>query len=300
MLKRSLTGAVILLVTVAFVLLKMVSAIFFDVFVLIIATAALYEMINAYKVVDRIPNKIALYLVPVLMCLVYIFAPTVLMALALNLLIAVVLLVYLLTNDIVEFARDRRNGTTEPNVSVLNQKLFEKTKISMMIYAYPLLPISFLFAINHLPYEIGYIGIILVFVVAMLTDTCAYLVGKFFGKTKFVPEVSPNKTVAGLVGGFLGGIIGSLACYFIFYYTDLFSVLNIAGQGVSITAFLLIAVIGSFINQLGDLIASAFKRKINIKDYGNVFPGHGGFMDRYDGTMFVAFFVYLILVVFFV
>ena len=80
----------------------------------------------------------------------------------------------------------------------------------------------------------------------------------------------------------------------------MFSVLNIAGQGVSITAFLLIAVIGSFINQLGDLVASAFKRKINIKDYGNIFPGHGGFMDRYDGTMFVAVFVYLILVVFFV
>jgi len=300
MLKRSLTGAVILLITVAFVLLKMVSPLFFDAFVLIIAVAALYEMIKAYKEIDKIPNKIALYMVPVLMCLVYIFAPTVLMALALNLLIAVVLLVYLLTNDIIEFARDRRNGTTEPNVSVLNQKLFEKTKISMMIYAYPLLPISFLFAINHLPYEIGYIGIILVFVVAMLTDTCAYLVGKFFGKTKFVPEVSPNKTVAGLVGGFLGGIIGSLACYFIFYYTDIFSVLNIAGQGVSITAFLLIAVIGSFINQLGDLVASALKRKINIKDYGNIFPGHGGFMDRYDGTMFVAVFVYLILVVFFV
>lgn len=300
MLKRSLTGAVILLITVAFVLLKMVSPLFFDAFVLIIAIAALYEMINAYKEIDKIPNKIALYMVPVLMCLVYIFSPTVLMALALNLLIAMVLLVYLLTNDIIEFARDRRNGTTEPNVSVLNQKLFEKTKISMMIYAYPLLPISFLFAINHLPYEIGYIGIILVFVVAMLTDTCAYLVGKFFGKTKFVPEVSPNKTVAGLVGGFLGGIIGSLACYFIFYYTDMFSVLNIAGQGVSITAFLLIAVIGSFINQLGDLVASAFKRKINIKDYGNIFPGHGGFMDRYDGTMFVAVFVYLILVVFFV
>lgn len=300
MLKRSLTGAVILLITVAFVLLKMVSPLFFDAFVLIIAVAALYEMIKAYKEIDKIPNKIALYMVPVLMCLVYIFAPTVLMAFALNLLIAVVLLVYLLTNDIIEFARDRRNGTTEPNVSVLNQKLFEKTKTSMMIYAYPLLPISFLFAINHLPYEIGYIGIILVFVVAMLTDTCAYLVGKFFGKTKFVPEVSPNKTVAGLVGGFLGGIIGSLACYFIFYYTDMFSVLNIAGQGVSITAFLLIAVIGSFINQLGDLVASAFKRKINIKDYGNIFPGHGGFMDRYDGTMFVAVFVYLILVVFFV
>lgn len=300
MLKRTLTGSVIFLVTLGFVLLKMVSPLFMDAFILIIALASLHEMINAYKIIDKSPNKVALYSVPVLMCAAYIFAPTFLMAFALNCLIAVALLIYLLTNDIVDLANNRRRGLTEQNISVLNQSLFEKTKVSMMIYAYPLLPISFLFGINHLPYEIGYIGIILVFVIAMLTDTCAYLVGRAFGKTKFVPEVSPNKTVAGLVGGFLGGIIGSLACYFIFFYTDLFTVLNVAGQGVSITAFLIIAVFGSFINQLGDLIASAFKRKINLKDYGNIFPGHGGFMDRYDGTMFVAVLVYLVLVVFFV
>ena len=300
MLKRTLTGSVIFLVTLGFVLLKMVSPLFMDAFILIIALASLHEMINAYKIIDKSPNKVALYSVPVLMCAAYIFAPTFLMAFALNCLIAVAFLIYLLTNDIVDLANNRRRGLTEQNISVLNQSLFEKTKVSMMIYAYPLLPISFLFGINHLPYEIGYIGIILVFVIAMLTDTCAYLVGRAFGKTKFVPEVSPNKTVAGLVGGFLGGIIGSLACYFIFFNTDLFTVLNVAGQGVSITAFLIIAVFGSFINQLGDLIASAFKRKINLKDYGNIFPGHGGFMDRYDGTMFVAVLVYLVLVVFFV
>ena len=300
MLKRTITGGIIFLVTVAFVLLKMVSPLFLDAFILLISIASLHEMINAYKLIDKTPNKAALYVCPVLLCAVYIFAPSVHISFALNALIAVVLLVYLLSNDIAVLAKDRKMGTTEQNVSVLNQSLFEKTKISMMIYAYPLLPISFMFAINHLPYEIGYIGIILVFIVAMLTDTCAYLVGRAFGKSKFVPEVSPNKTVAGVVGGFMGGIVGSLACYFIFYYTDLFSVLNVAGQGVSITAFLLIAVVGSFINQLGDLIASAFKRKINLKDYGKIFPGHGGFMDRYDGTMFVAVLVYLVLVVFFV
>ena len=300
MLKRTITGGIIFLVTVAFVLLKMVSPLFLDAFILLVSLASLYEMINAYKLIDKHPNKIALYVVPVLLCVSYIFAPSVHIAFALNALVAVVLLIYLLTNDIMVLAKDRKMGTTEPNISVLNQSLFEKTKISMMIYAYPLLPLSFMFAINHLPYEIGYIGIVLVFTIAMLTDTCAYLVGRAFGKSKFVPEVSPNKTVAGVVGGFIGGIVGSLACYFIFYYTDMFSVLNIAGQGVSITAFLIIAVLGSFINQLGDLIASAFKRKINLKDYGKIFPGHGGFMDRYDGTMFVAVLVYLVLVVFFV
>ncbi len=300
MLKRTITGGAILLVTAAFVLLKSVSGLFIDAFVLVIATASLYEMINAYKAADKHANAFALYLVPPLMCASFIFAKTLQLSLILMGCIAVLLLVYLLTNDIIEFARNRKNGTTEPNLEVLNASLFEKTKVSMQIFAYPLLPISFMFALNHLPYEIGYIGIILMFVIAMLTDTCAYIFGVSFGKTKFIPEVSPNKTVAGLVGGFIGGIIGSVACYFLFYYTDIFSVLNLAGQGVSITAFMLIAVFGSFINQLGDLIASAFKRKIKIKDYGNVFPGHGGFMDRYDGTMFVAVLVFLVLAIFFV
>ena len=211
-----------------------------------------------------------------------------------------ILVVYLLTNDIIELARDRKNGTTEQNVAVLNQSLFEKTKNSMMVYAYPLLPLSFMFALNHLPYDVGYIGIILIFVVSMLTDTCAYFVGRLWGRTKFIPEVSPKKTIAGVVGGFAGGIIGALVCYFVFYYTNLFPVLQLAGKGASISAFLIIAVAGSYINQLGDLIASAYKRKVGIKDFSNLFPGHGGFMDRVDGMMFVSVFVYIILALFFV
>ena len=300
MLTRTITGAVIFLVSLAFVLLKQVHALFFDAFVLIVMYAALHEVILAYKTVGQKPNDIALYCVPALMCLVFNVVKSPYTALVLSLCIAMVLLVYLLSNDIVEMGIHRKRGTTEPNVSVLNQSLFEKTKISMMIYAYPILPLSFMFALNHLPYEVGYIGIILIFAVSMLTDTCAYFVGRLWGKTKFIPEVSPKKTVAGVFGGLIGGIIGTLACYFVFYYTDLFSVLSIAGKGASISAFLIIAVIGSYINQLGDLIASALKRKIGIKDFAQIFPGHGGFMDRVDGMMFVSTFIYIILTLFFV
>ena len=300
MLQRTITGGIIFLVTLAFVLLKQVHALFFDAFVLIVIYGALYEMIKAYKTAYKKPNQIALYVVPALMCLVFNLVKSPYKAMLLNLLIAAVLLVYLLSNDIIEFAKHRKNDTTEKNVSVLNQTLFEKTKLSMTIYAYPLLPLSFMFALNHLPYEIGYIGIILIFVISMLTDTCAYFVGKLWGKTKFIPEVSPNKTVAGVVGGLAGGIIGVLACFFIFFYTDLFSVLNIAGKGASISAFLIAGIVGSYINQLGDLIASAFKRKTGIKDFSQIFPGHGGFMNRFDGMMFVSTFIYVIFALIFV
>ena len=80
----------------------------------------------------------------------------------------------------------------------------------------------------------------------------------------------------------------------------MFPVLQIAGKGASISAFLIIAVAGSYINQLGDLIASAYKRKAGIKDFSNIFPGHGGFMDRVDGMMFVSTVIFIVLSLFFV
>ena len=300
MLQRTITGAVIFLITLAFVLLKQIHALFFDAFILVLIYGALYEIISTYKHSEKKINKIALYAMPALMCLMFNLIKNPYKAMTLNILSVMILVVYLLTNDIIELARDRKNGTTEQNVAVLNQSLFEKTKNSMMVYAYPLLPLSFMFALNHLPYDVGYIGIILIFVVSMLTDTCAYFVGRLWGRTKFIPEVSPKKTIAGVVGGFAGGIIGALVCYFVFYYTNLFPVLQLAGKGASISAFLIIAVAGSYINQLGDLIASAYKRKVGIKDFSNLFPGHGGFMDRVDGMMFVSVFVYIILALFFV
>lgn len=169
-----------------------------------------------------------------------------------------------------------------------------------MIFAYPLLPISFLFALNHLPYEVGYMGIILTIVIAMLTDTCAYLFGMGFGHRKLIPEVSPKKTIEGCIGGFVGGLIGAVICYLVFKFAGWFSVLETVSSGVSICAFLILGVVGSYITQLGDLVASAYKRKFNIKDFSNIFPGHGGFMDRVDGQMFVAIVVYVGLALLFV
>ena len=262
--------------------------------------ASLYETIKAYKAADKKPYKLVLFAVPALICTAFNLAQTTFDVFVYVLLVAMLVLVYSLTGDILAFAKKRKLGEAEQDQEVLNKTLFENTKTSMMVLAYPLLPIMFMFALNHMPYEIGYIGIVLIFAVSMLTDTLAYFVGRLFGKKKFIPEVSPKKTIAGVFGGALGGVIGALACFFVFYYTNWFSVLNTAGMGVSITAFLIIAIVGSYINQLGDLVASALKRKVGIKDFSHIFPGHGGFMDRVDGMMFVSVFVYTILVLFFV
>jgi CDP-diglyceride synthetase len=256
---------------------------------------SLREMINSHKE-KQLEKKIqaALYVIPAAQALIYIFAGMFL-ALILNFLIALALLVYLMTVDMGIYAKDRKLGTTEPNASVLNNQLFDRTKQGMSIFAYPILPISFLFALNHMPYDVGYMGIILTIAIAMLTDTCAYFIGRSFGKTKLIPEVSPNKTVAGCVGGFVGGLVGTIACYFVFKYSGWFAALELVSEGAAICAFILLGLVGSYINQLGDLIASAYKRKVGIKDFSNIFPGHGGFMDRVDGQMFVAIAVYITL-----
>ena len=300
MLKRTITGAVIFVFTLAFVLLKQVSGLFFDAFALIIMMASVYETISAYKKTGTKALEVGLYIVPALLCGLWNLPISAYKIFVLEALVALVLVLLSITVEIIIFAKQRKLGTTEPNAEVLNKSLFNLTKNTMQVFAYPILPLSFLFALNHLGYEIGYIGIVLIFAVSMLTDTMAYFIGRFCGRHKFIPEVSPNKTVEGVVGGFIGGLIGALICYFIFYYSSLFGVLVEAGKAKSIISFLIIGIFGAYANQLGDLIASAMKRKIGIKDYSNLFPGHGGFMDRVDGLMFVTVFSYIILTLFFV
>ena len=104
-------------------------------------------------------------------------------------------------------------------------------------------------------------------------DTGAYFFGVFFGKHKMIPRVSPNKTWEGSVGGYATGAFFplSLAC----------SLCPSAGSGLTACGLILPAVA-----QLGDLAFSSIKRRFQIKDLGNIFPGHGGMLDRVDSIIF--------------
>lgn len=107
------------------------------------------------------------------------------------------------------------------------------------------------------------------------TDSGAYFIGKTMGKKKLWPDISPNKTVEGSIGGVICAIIvGVLFALF----TDIHAaIVTIIG----ITAVL------SVFGQIGDLVQSAFKRHFNVKDSGNILPGHGGILDRFDSLLFV-------------
>ncbi len=119
-------------------------------------------------------------------------------------------------------------------------------------------------------------------------DTFAYLVGRRFGKRKLAPNVSPNKTVEGAAGGIFGSML--LGVLISFLYTQFWPEGTLWQEGGNIY-YLFVAVLGAFasvLGMLGDLFASGVKRQCGIKDYGTIFPGHGGIMDRFDSLLLIA------------
>ena len=115
------------------------------------------------------------------------------------------------------------------------------------------------------------------------TDVFAYFIGKHFGKHKF-SQVSPKKSIEGCIGGTLAAVIIMLIYTYVAnnYWGMEYSYLFIAGVGVVL----------SLISQIGDFAASSIKRFVDIKDYSNLIPGHGGMLDRIDSLMFLAPFAY--------
>ena len=140
----------------------------------------------------------------------------------------------------------------------------------------------------------------LTLLVPILTDTMAYFVGITFKGPKLCPTISPKKTISGAIGGVLGGILGAMIVFVLFDYTHCMSVFNNVGM-LSLTdslvksgiIYAVIGLVGGVICELGDLGASSIKRKAGIKDFGKIFPGHGGMMDRLDSILFMLPIVYV-------
>ncbi|MBQ3185334.1 MAG: phosphatidate cytidylyltransferase [Firmicutes bacterium] len=123
----------------------------------------------------------------------------------------------------------------------------------------------------------------LVVLTAFGTDIMAYFSGFLFGKHKLCPKISPKKTIEGSIGGTLGSVI--LSGLFGYFFAP-----------EVLVHCLVIGVLGGIVSQFGDLTASIFKRKMGIKDYGNLIPGHGGILDRFDSVLFTGPMVYYYIV----
>lgn len=157
--------------------------------------------------------------------------------------------------------------------------------LSCIPLVYPTLLLLFMLLSNDRA-DYGFIILLLSFVISPLSDTFAYFVGSLIGGKKLCPKISPKKTWSGAIGGTVGGGLGGLIVYLIFKpQINFFS---------PVLFFIFIGLVASIVNIFGDLTESYLKRKCGVKDSGKILPGHGGILDRIDGTSFVVPFIYLL------
>ena len=153
-------------------------------------------------------------------------------------------------------------------------------KAAMCFTAGVIVPLLFGAIIRLHNTDNGRFYILLPFVLAFLSDTGAYFAGLKFGKHKLAPVISPKKTLEGVVGGVAGAIIGMLIYCLVLQLGF--------GFRVNYLYAVLYGILGSGAGVFGDLCFSVIKRQTGIKDYGNLFPGHGGILDRFDSNIVVA------------
>lgn len=157
--------------------------------------------------------------------------------------------------------------------TVITKNKFTFDDVSFCVMATIYIGVGFFYFVKTR--DAGLVYIFYSLFIIWATDSGAYFVGRALGKRKLWPEISPNKTVAGFVGGIISACIVALL-FFLFSNIDATII-----QLIFVTTFL------SIFGQIGDLVESAFKRHYGVKDSGNILPGHGGILDRFDSLLFV-------------
>ena len=300
MFKRTLVGLAMVVVVAGAVAARFWRTEVFDAFVLILSLGCAYEVVK-----QNILHKKRLFLIPVMIFpsivfLCYFFASSSLWALVYQALALALMLCICVCIEV--FYPKTQKGKEELAAGsdrYKEGKLLETTKRTIAYCAYPSMLLGTLYGINGFGIELGLIGILLVLGVSAFSDTFAFFFGCWLKGPRLCPEMSPKKGIIGMIFGFIGGVVAAGTIFAIFRFTNLMPTeINTMSLSRSIPMFALAGIIGSFVTQVGDIFESAIKRNLGIKDFGNIFPGHGGFMDRVDGQMFNSVLVFVLMLIF--
>lgn len=271
MLKRTITGAVLVAICVGFFFLRNIHHDFFHILISAITIFGALEGIKMTGEKTNLAQKITVVLSALCACVGFYFfgAAKALVALA----------VFVIAQFFIPvFTRAKAN--------------FESLCLGIFFTVYPTALLIPLMAINTLG-NISTFALILTFVISPCADVFAYLVGRTLKGKKLCPEISPNKTISGAIGGLIGGVVGGIVVYALTKNTFTYH-LTVNPYFY----FAIVGLVGAVLTELGDLVESFIKRAFGVKDSGKIFPGHGGVLDRFDGLIFASVFIYFVIALF--
>ena len=290
--QRSITSFFIVLVVAIVVASKFlpydIGDYVFDLFILCITVVAAFEMSHLIENCNKKVNKYLSSMYSIFNYIIFICCYKLLEFYYILLIEIAGLVVYFLLILITECIKNNARTFKENLMVSLN---------SILVCFYPGFLFCLFLNINHIDFYAGLdyfsiVFILLVFAITMLSDTFAYLVGRTLKGPKLAPSISPNKTISGSIGGLIGGIAGSMIVYALVYNINSWQAI-LSMYNLTWWHFLIIGLIGSMVSQIGDLVESKIKRNANIKDSGNILPGHGGMLDRIDAMIFCVTFLYI-------
>ncbi len=268
MLKRTITGVLLVAVAVAFFFLRNVNYQFFHILISLMAVVGTIEINLIMGDKTTSVQKIISSIASVFVCFAFfIFELTgALVTLAVFFIVLFFIPVF-------------KRGNIP----------FESLACSIFSLIYPtalLIPVMLTNTLGN----ISLFALVLTFVISPAADVFAYLVGMTFKGKKLCPEISPKKTISGAIGGLVGAVVAGVVLFAIFKNSFNYH-LSLSGY----VYFGLVGLVGGALTEIGDLVESYIKRSFGVKDSGKIFPGHGGMLDRFDGFIFASIFIYFVM-----